>query len=87
MEPKRERKWSPKASQDGAEKETKNEMKLREVQGAKKRMKVKRWQVPMGPLGEGGETKIAPRPPKTAARPPKTVQDRPKSEPRPPKST
>ena len=46
-------KWSPKASQDGAKKEKKNEVKLREVKGAKKRMKVKSWPAPTRPLGEG----------------------------------
>ena len=40
MEPKREPKWSPKASQDGTKKEKKSEVKLRELSealGAKKR--------------------------------------------------
>jgi len=40
MDPKREPKWSPKASQDGTKKEKKSEVKLRELSealGAKKR--------------------------------------------------
>ena len=35
--PKRGPKWSPRGSQDGAKKEKKNEVKLREVKGAKKK--------------------------------------------------
>ena len=34
MEPKREPKWSPKASQDGTKKEKKSEVKLRELSEA-----------------------------------------------------
>ena len=34
MEPKREPKWSPKASQDGTKKEKKSELKLRELSEA-----------------------------------------------------
>ena len=45
-------KGSPRGSQDGAKKEKKNEVKLREVKSAKKRMKVKEWQVVTRPLGE-----------------------------------
>ena len=36
--------------------EKKSEVKLSRVQGAKKRMQVKSWQVPTRLLGDGGET-------------------------------
>ena len=48
----KEPKWSPRGSQNGAKKEKKNEVKLREVKGAKKRIRVKEWQVVTRPLGE-----------------------------------
>ena len=59
MEPKREPKWSPKASQDGTKKEKKSEVKLRELSealGAKKRNEVSSGQLVTRPLGEEGET-------------------------------
>ena len=62
MEPKREPKWSPKASQDGT-KEKKNEVKLRELSealGAKKRNEGSSGQSVPRPLGEG---RGDPRPP------------------------
>ena len=52
MEPKREPKWSPKASQDGTKKEKKSEVNLTEIRNAKKGVKVKEWQVVTRPLGE-----------------------------------
>ena len=45
-------KWNPRGSQDGAKKEKKSEVKLREVSGRKKGVKVQEWQVPTSPLGE-----------------------------------
>ena len=45
-------KWSPRGSQDGAKKEKKNEVKLREVKGAKNGIKVKEGGVVTRPLGE-----------------------------------
>ena len=39
--PKREPKWSPRGSQNGAKKEKKNEVKLGEVKSAERRMRVK----------------------------------------------
>ena len=45
-------KGSPRGSQNSAKKEKNNEVKLREVKGAKKGMKVKEWQVVTRPLGE-----------------------------------
>ena len=54
--PKREPKWSPRGSQDGAKKEKKNEVKLREVKSAKEGVKGKRPGVVTRPLEEEGET-------------------------------
>ena len=61
MEPKREPKWSPKASQDGTKKEKKSEVKLRELSealGAKKRNKRRsrlcRYEAAGGGRGDGG---------------------------------
>ena len=55
MEPNREPKWSPKASQEGTKKEKKSEVKLRELSealGAKKRNEVSSGQSVPRPLGE-----------------------------------
>ena len=52
METKREPKWSPRGSQDGARKEKKSEVGLREVKSDKKGVKVKEWQVVTRPPGE-----------------------------------
>ena len=56
MEPKREPKWSPKASQDGTKKEKKSEVKLRELSEAleaKKRNERRLRETVTSPLGEG----------------------------------
>ena len=45
-------KGSPRGGQDGAKKEKKNEVKLREVKGAKQRIRVKWAGVVTRPLGE-----------------------------------
>ena len=45
-------KWSPKASQDGAKKEKKSEVKLREVSGRQKRVERSGREVVTSPLGE-----------------------------------
>ena len=55
MEPKREPKWSPKASQDGTKKEKKSEVKLREAYaavGAEKRNEVSSGESVPRPLEE-----------------------------------
>ena len=52
----KEPKWSPKASQDGAKKEKKSEVKLREVSGRQKRVEGSGREVVTSPLGEYGET-------------------------------
>ena len=55
MEPKREPKWSPKASQDGTKKEKKSEVKLRELSEALevgKKNEVSSGEFVTSPLGE-----------------------------------
>ena len=52
MEPKREPKWSPKASQDGTKKEKRNEVKLGRVSVCLGRVKGKVREVDTRPLGE-----------------------------------
>ena len=55
MEPKREPKWRPKASQDGTKKEKKSEVKLRELSEAleaKKRNERRSRETVPRPLGE-----------------------------------
>ena len=53
MEPKREPKWSPKASQDGAKKEKKSEVNLGSVWVCLGRVEGKECEVSTGPSGEG----------------------------------
>ena len=70
MEPKREPKWSPKASQDGTKKEKKSEVKLRELSealGAKKRnerrSRVSSYEAAGGGRGDQETPQVAPRGP------------------------
>ena len=74
MGPKREPKWSLKASQDGAKKEKKNEAKLSKVSSGKKGVKGGKGRVPTRPLGEGRGDKRGQDAPKIAPRGPKTPQ-------------
>ena len=62
MEPKREPKWSPKASQDRAKKEKKSEVKLSRVLGAKKRMEQKCPKFSRDRWGREGRPKNVPVP-------------------------
>ena len=69
----KEPKWSPKASQDRAKEEKKSEVKLRKVQGRKKRMVREKGLAPTRPLGEGRGDQDQPQKPQDR---PKRAQDR-----------
>ena len=57
-------KWSPKASQDGAKKEKKSEVKLGRLSVCLGRVKGKRREVVTRPLGEKGRPRVKKTPPR-----------------------
>ena len=86
MEPKREPKWRPKASQDGTKKEKKSEVKLRELSEAleakkrnERRSRVSSYEAAGGGKGRQEHQKATKERRKTDPRPPqdrtKTIQD------------